>query len=95
MDVYFDVSGIERTLGLFTKEQLIPLTVATNWKSRVDGYDKEVKQSLMQLWRRRGTRDSRTLLIQAVILFTPGEKQYLERKKSPPSRITLLRVRDT
>ena len=61
MDVYFDLPGIERTLGLFRKEQLRPISLADNWKGLLGNYDREVKHSLTQVWRRRGSRDLATL----------------------------------
>lgn len=60
MDVYFDVSGIERTLNLFSDQDLGEISLPENWRSLVNEYDEEVSSNLDTHWKKRGLQGTPT-----------------------------------
>ncbi len=60
MDLYFDIRGIERTLGLFSAKDGREVFLADEWHSLIKEYDKQVSTSLVTLWKTRGVQGTPT-----------------------------------
>ncbi|MEL4180128.1 hypothetical protein [Roseateles sp. PN1] len=54
MDVYYDVNGIERTLGRLDSQDRAQLDIDKNWHSGVEEYDRDVVVNIQSLWTKQG-----------------------------------------
>jgi hypothetical protein len=55
MDVYFDKTGLSRTLRSFSLAELGDVRPPDDWQQRIAGYDASVLNGLMTLWNSRKT----------------------------------------
>lgn len=86
MDVYFDAKGIERSLKLFTKDELDDVSLAINWKQHISSYDESVRSSLGRLWRPHDHREVPDIADFARdLIHARGSTRFVVKKVGPIS----------